>query len=152
MAQRTDQRRPKHVYLDAYDKALSLSGYILSVCKPKDKNANNKHIPKHNSGLGRLMMDAAVELGADILEANEIYVGSNLDPERKYQNYQDRIELQEHAKRMTYRIEHIFRILHFDKPFAESTSHHMMDLICDTRTTLTDWKESDAKAAKNIKK
>lgn len=97
-------------------------------------------------------MEDAVELGADILEANEIYVGTNLDPEQRLQNYKDRIELQDHAKRLTYRIEHIFRILHFDRPFAESTSSYMMDLLCESRKLIIAWRESDMRAAKQLMK
>lgn len=150
--QRTDQRSPTRVELDCYNKVLKLSDHIMSVSKPKDKNVNTKHIPKRNLGLGRQLMEDAVELGADILEANEIYVGTNLDPEQRLQNYKDRIELQDHAKRLTYRIEHIFRILHFDRPFAESTSSYMMDLLCESRKLIIAWRESDMRAAKQLMK
>lgn len=150
MAQRVDQRDPTRTELEAYNKALKLSDHVMSVCKPKDKNPNACHIPKRNVGIGRILMEAAVELGADILEANELYVGANIGIEQRKKNYADRIALQEHAKRLTFRMEHIFRILYFDKPFAESTTKYMMDLICETRALLTAWKESDSKALKSI--
>ena len=150
--QRTDQRSPTRVELECYNKVLKLSDHIMSVSKPKDKNVNTKHIPKRNLGLGRQLMDTAVELGADILEANEIYVGLNLDPGQRLANYRERIKLQDHAKRLTYRIEHIFRILHLDRPFAESTSSYMMDLLCESRNQIIAWRESDYKAAKQLMK
>ena len=152
MSQRVDERKPTKLNLDAYNKFLKLSDHVLSVCKPKDKNVNDKHIPKRNASIGKMMMDAVVEIGCDILEANEIYVGGNLDIESRIENYKERIKLQEHAKRMTYRVENIFRILHFDKPFAESTSKYMMDLICETRQLLTNWRESEIKDSKSLQK
>ena len=152
MAQRVDERDPTRVELDAYNKVLKLNDFILSVCKPKDKNVNNHHIPKRNVGLGRQLMDAVVECGADILEANEIYVGKNLSPEQRLKNYEDRIELEEHARRLTYRMEHILRVLHFDKPFAESTIKMSMDLLCETRAIIIKWKESDVKMSNQLRK
>lgn len=152
MSLRVDERKPKQIYLEAYDKALKLTDHVMSVCKPKDKNINTKHIPKRNAGLGRQLMEAAIELGADILEANNIYVGSNQDTEVRIRNYEDRIRLEENAKRLTYRMEHIFRVLHFDRPFAESTSHYMMDLLCETRDLLIGWKESEIRAVKALRK
>lgn len=139
------------VELNCYDKALKLSDHILSVCKPKEKNVNNKHIPKRHIGLGRMMTEIAVEIGAYILEANEIYVGSNLDVDMRKANYKERIKLQQEAKRKTYRIEHIFRTLHFDHPFAESTAHYMMNLIMELRELLTGWREADIKELKKLK-
>lgn len=150
--QRTDQRSPTRVELDVYNKVLKLSDHVLSVSKPKDKNVNTKHIPKRNAGLGRQLMEACVELGADILEANEIYVGGNLNIEQRIENYKERIKLQDHAKRLTYRLEHIFMILHTDRPFAESTSGYMMNLICETRALIIAWRESDTKAVKQLTK
>lgn len=152
MAQRTDQRKQTRPELEVYTKALKLSDHILSVCKPKEKNVNTKHIPKRNIGIARLMMEAAIELGADILEANEIYVSSQQDKENRIENYEERIQLQNHAKRLTYRIEHIYRILNADRPFADSTNSYMMDLICETRNLLIGWKESDVRALKKILK
>ena len=150
MAQRTDERDPTRVELDCYNKVLKLCDHCMSVCKPKDNNPNNKHIPKKNVSLARQLMDAVVEMGADILEANEIYVGKNLGKEHQLQNYSERIVLQEHARRLTYRVEHIFRILYFDRPFAESTTKYMMDLLCEARQMIVNWKESDIKASKQL--
>ena len=150
MAQRADQRDPTRVDLDCYNKALKLSGHVMSVCKPKDKNVNTHHIPKKNLGLGRQLMDTVVELGADILEANEIYVGANLGKEEQLEARKERVRLQEHAKRLTYRAEHIFRILHFDRPFADSTSGYMMDLLMETRSMITRWRESELKEVKKL--
>ena len=152
MAQRVDERDPTRVELDAYNKLLKLNDHILSVCKPKEKNVNNHHIPKRNVGLGRMLMEAVVDCGSDILEANMIYVGSNLDEKNRLENYDNRIRIQEHAIRLTYRMEHILRVLHFDKPFAESTIKTAMDLLCETRSLLEGWKESDVKMSKKLRK
>ena len=122
----------------------------MSVCKPKEKNVNTHHIPKRNAGIGRMMMETVVEIGADVLEANLIYVGKNLPVEKRRENYERRNALQEHAKSLTFRLEHIFRILHFDREFAESTTHYMMDLINETRALLTAWRDSDLKASKQL--
>ena len=121
MSQRTDEREKTEVSLDCYNKFLKLSEHTLSVCKPKDKNVNTKHIAKRQVTLGHKLEDLVVDIGADILEANEIYVNANLNAEQRKKNYADRIVLQEHAKRLTYRMENIIRILHFDRPFADST-------------------------------
>ena len=152
MAQRVDQRDPTRVELDAYNKVLKLSDHVLSVCKPRETKPNNHHIPKRNLVLGRTMMEIVVEMGADILDANLIYVGGNLPKDDRLRNYRERIRLQDHAKRLTYRAEHIFRILHFNTPFAESTVKYMMDLICETRDLITAWRESDLRASKQLRK
>lgn len=122
----------------------------MSVCKPKDKNVNNHHIPKRNVGIGKMLMEAAIELGADILDADTIPVGANMPDESKIKNYKERIKLQGHARRLTFRIEHIFRILYEDKPFAESTTKYMMDLICETRKLIVAWRNSDIKELKRL--
>lgn len=152
MSQRTDQRNPTRTELKCYDVALKLSAHIMSVCKPKDQNVNNKHIPKRNIGLGRALMECAVEMGADILEANMIYVGKNLSQETRLENYKARIRLQDHAKRQTFRAEHIFRVLYFDRNFADSTTKYMLDLISEVRYLITAWKESDIKEANTLSK
>lgn len=152
MAQRVDERTPTRTELEAYNKALKLNDHVLSVCKPKEKNVNNHHIPKRNLGIARQLMESCVELGADILEANEIYVGPNLNTEQRLENYAERIRTQDHARRLTYRMEHIFRVLYFDKPFAESTTKMMMDLLCETRALLIKWKESDVRDSRKLKK
>lgn len=150
MAQRVDQRVPTSVNLDCYNKALKLSDHVMSVCKPKDKNVNTHHIPKKNLGLGRQLMDVVVEMGADILEANEIYVGANIGKEAQLEARKERLKLQDHAKRLTYRAEHIFRILHFDRSFADSTSGYMMDLLMETRAMITKWRESELREMKKL--
>lgn len=150
MSQRVDERDPTRVDLDCYNKILELTDHVMSVCKQKDKNVNNKHIPKKNASLGKILMDAAVEIGADILEANEIYVGGNLPPELLQKHYAQRRDLQEHAIRMSYRVEHVFRVLHFDTPFAPSTNRHMMKLLTEVRKVLIAWRDSDINKAKQL--
>lgn len=149
---RVDQRDPTLIELDAYNKLLKLSDHILSVCKPKDKNANAHHIPKRHAGIGRMMVEEVVAIGADILEANEIYVGNNLDADSHISHLRKRIELQDDAIWRTYRIEHIFRVLHFDYGFAESTAKYMMDMLCETRGLLVKWKDSTSKMSKQLQK
>ena len=150
MSQRVDERDPTLTELDCYNKILKLTDHVMHVCKPKDKNVNDKHIPKKNVGLGRILMDETITIGADIIEANMINVRRNLQWEVLIQNYAERRKLQEHAIRLTYRVEHIFRVLHFDKPFAESTNRYMMELLTETRNLLMAWRESDIKQAKRL--
>lgn len=153
MAQRVDERDPTRVELDCYNKILKLNDHVMSVCKPKEKNVNNHHIPKRNAGIGKQLMEACVECGADILEANEnFYVGKNFDIESRLENYEERIKLQKHAIRLTYRMEHIVRVLHFNKPFAESTIKYLMDLLCEARTMLVAWRDSEIKMTKQLTK
>lgn len=152
MAQRVDQRDPTRAELDAYNKCLKLSSHVMSVCKPRENKPNNHHIPKRNLILGRLLMEAVVDLGADILDANMVYVGGNLAKEDRLRNYRTRIGLQDHAKRLTFRMEHIIRILNEDHPFAESTLKYMVDLLCETRNLISAWRESDIKASKQLRK
>lgn len=152
MAQRTDERDPTAENLEVYTKTLKLSDHILSVCKPRDNKPNTHHIPKRNIWLGRMMIDDVTEIGADILEANNIYVGANLPVEKRLENYEQRIALEEHAKRLTFRLEHVFRTLHFDRPFAESTSKYMMDLLTEDRELLTKWHDSEVKTANALRK
>lgn len=153
MAQRVDERDPTKVELDCYNKILKLNDHVMSVCKPKDKNVNNHHIPKKNIGIGKMLMEACVECGADILEANEnFYVGKNLDKKSRLDNYEERIKLQKHAIRLTYRMEHIIRVLHFNQPFAESTIKYLMDLLCEARVLLINWRDSDIKTSKQLVK
>lgn len=153
MSQRVDQRDPTRIELDCYNKILKLNDHVMSVCKPKDKNVNNHHIPKKNISIGKILMDSCVECGADILEANEgYYVGKNLEPITRLKNYQERISLQKHAIRLTYRMEHIIRVLHFDKPFAESTIKYMMDLLCELRAGLVSWRDSETDVSKQLAK
>lgn len=79
MALRVDQRTPTACSLDAYNKLLLLSNHVMSVAKPKEPKPNNKHVPKRLVNIANKMVDCIIDMGADILEANEIYVGTNLD-------------------------------------------------------------------------
>lgn len=150
MALRIDQRTPTACSLDAYNKLLLLSDHVMSVAKPKEPKPNNKHIPKRFVNIANKMVDCIIDMGADILEANEIYVGANLDKETLKNRYADRIELEETAKRKSFRLEHIFRMLHFDVEFADSTATYMMQLITEERSLLVKWIESEKRAMKEI--
>ena len=150
MALRIDQRTPTACCLDAYNKLLLLSDHVMSVAKPKEPKPNNKHIPKRFVNIANKMVDCIIDMGADILEANEIYVGANLDKETLKNRYADRIELEETAKRKSFRLEHIFRMLHFDVEFADSTATYMMQLITEERSLLVKWIESEKRAMKEI--
>ena len=141
MALRIDQRTPTACSLDAYNKLLLLSDHVMSVAKPKEPKPNNKHIPKRFVNIANKMVDCIIDMGADILEANEIYVGANLEKETLKNRYADRIELEETAKRKSFRLEHIFRMLHFDVEFADSTATYMMQLITEERSLLVKWIE-----------
>ena len=150
MALRIDQRTPTACSLDAYNKLLLLSDHVMSVAKPKEPKPNNKHIPERFVNIANKMVDCIIDMGADILEANEIYVGANLDKETLKNRYADRIELEETAKRKSFRLEHIFRMLHFDVEFADSTATYMMQLITEERSLLVKWIESEKRAMKEI--
>ena len=150
MALSIDQRTPTACSLDAYNKLLLLSDHVMSVAKPKEPKPNNKHIPKRFVNIANKMVDCIIDMGADILEANEIYVGANLDKETLKNRYADRIELEETAKRKSFRLEHIFRMLHFDVEFADSTATYMMQLITEERSLLVKWIESEKRAMKEI--
>lgn len=150
MSQRVDERNPTRVELEAYNKILKLSEHVLSVAKPKEPKPNNKHTPKRYVSVANLMMECVIDMGADILEANEIYVGSNLDVEDLKQNYIDRIKLEEHAKLLSYRLEHIFRMLHYVVEYAESTSSYMMELLIESRNVLTKWIASEKRKLKAL--
>ena len=49
-------------------------------------------------------------------------------------------------------MEHIIRVLHFDKPFAESTIKYMMDLLCELRAGLVAWRDSETNMSKQLAK
>lgn len=151
MSQRTDRRAQTKANLAVYTKATKLAEHIMSICKPKDKNVNNHHIPKKNVVIGKLLMEAAVELGADILEANDVYVGTNLEASARIDGYRERERLQKHGKRMLSRAEFILDVLHHDRPFAESTLSYAVDLLCETRELLNAWREADKKTARSLK-
>ena len=143
MSQRVDERNPTAINLDVFNKALKLSAFTFSVCKPKDKNVNNKHIPKRHIAVANELKNLVISIGADILEANEIYVGDNISKEERAENYKRRIELEEHAKSCTYRMEHIIRVLNEDFTFADSTLTYWTALLCETRALLIKWKDKE---------
>ena len=152
MSQRVDQRAETKIELLCYDKALKLSDFTLSVCKPKDKNVNTKHIAKRQKVIGDLLIQSVVELGADILEANQVYVGDNLPAEDLLRHLEQRIALQENAKRQTFRMEHMMRTLHFDRPFADSTITYWTELLVETRDSISKWRASDVRRRTGIVK
>ena len=143
MAQRLDEREPTLTDLDVYNKLLKLSDHTISVCKPKDKNVNNKHIPKRFTNIGNMLIEYVVTIGADIIEANELFVGENLNREARIANYRRRVWLQEDAKSLTFRMEHLIRTLHTHSPFADSTITYWMALLTETRSLLTKWRDRD---------
>lgn len=152
MSVRTDQRRDTRPELDAYNKAIKLTSHVMSVAKPKETNPNNKHIPKRFANVGKTLVDIAIEIGADILEANKgYYVGNNLADEVLLEHYEKRIELEERALKLTFRLEHVFRVLNDNCHFAESTNKYMMDLIDEQRAVLTKWIRSEKTKAKSLK-
>lgn len=151
MAVRLDQRKDTRPELDAYNKAIKLTSHVLSVAKPKETNPNNKHIPKRFVNVGKTLTDIAIEIGSDILEANKgYYVGTNLDSQTLHEHYLRRIELEEHALKLTFRLEHIYCVLNDNCNFAESTNKYMMDLIDDERAVLTKWIRSEKTKAKSL--
>lgn len=143
MSLRVDQRKPTLVELDVYQKCLKLTDHTLSVCKVKESKTNNHHILKRQLKLGYKLVDLVIEIGANILEANNIYVGNNLNINDRIANYQKRIELQNNSKLLTYRMEHIIRVMHFNRPFADSTLTYWISLLIETRNLLIKWKEKD---------
>ena len=150
MSMRVDERTPTLVELDVYSKCLKLTDHTLSVCKVKESKANNKHLIKRQMKIGHKLIDLVIEMGADILEANNIYVGNNLNLEERKKHYEERLLLQEHAKRITYRMEHMIRVLHFNRPFANSTITYWVKLLIETRTLLIKWREKDLSMFKGI--
>lgn len=152
MSMRVDQRSPTLVELEVYNKCLKLTDHTLSVCKVKENKTNNKHIVKRQLRMGQMLVELVVQIGADIIEANNKYVGGNLNNEDRQRHYKERLLLQEHAKSLTYRMEHIIRVLHFNRPFADSTITYWITLLVDTRNLLIKWKEKDYNLLKGIKK
>ena len=157
MSQRTDERVQTKEELDVYTKCLKLTSYTMERCKPqnkKDKNGNiveNRHnIPARYSKVGERMQDIVFEMGADILEANEIYVNANLNREDRLENYKSRIKLQNHAIRLTFRLEHMIRTLNDHRPFAGNTLDYWTGLLVGVRTLLIAWKDKDVRCAKGI--
>ena len=152
MSLRQDQRVKKMAELKAYDTVLDLSTYTIQVCKPKDKKPNGHHIVKRYIHLGKEIETAVIEIGANVLEANQIYVGANLNTDGRIQNYIRRIALEEKAKSLTFRVEHIIRILHSEQPFSENTLVYWIALLCEAREALSEWIESERKRLSALKK
>ena len=145
MSKRVDEREPTRVNLECYNKLLKLSSHTLSVCKPKEKNTNNKHIPKRLVSVGHMLIDLVIDIGADIMEANDIFVGNNVDENVRNKNLRRRIELQEKAISKTYRMEHIINMLEYEFEFADSTLTYWVELLLETRNLTIKWKDSDRK-------
>lgn len=143
MAQRTDQRKPTRIDLECYQKCIKLTNHTLSVCKVKEKQTNNKHIVKRQLKLGQMLIDSVVEMGANIIQANEMFVGANLNINERIVNFQTRLRLQHEAISLSYRMEHIIRVLNDDRPFADSTLTYWVMLLVETRNLLVEWKDSD---------
>lgn len=143
MSKRVDEREQTLVCFDVYQKLLNLSDFTFSVCKPKEKNVNNKHIPKRLISVGNMAIETVTEIGALILEANDKYVGKNIDIETRIVRYQRRIETEELTKSLTYRLEHIIRTLHKQCEFADSTITYWIGLLVDTRRLIVAWRDSD---------
>ena len=95
-------------------------------------------------------MSLCVDIGADIIEANEVYVGGNIPEDELIENYKDRLKLQYKAKRKTYRIEHISRVLHYQVEFADSTITYLIQLIYEQRQLLIAWYEADKARYRSI--
>lgn len=148
--QRADERAPSLANLEVYQKNLQLCEHACSVCKPRDKKPNNHHIPKRFVRLGDELMSLCVDIGADIIEANEVYVGRNIPEDELIENYKDRLKLQYKAKRKTYRIEHISRVLHYQVEFADSTITYLIQLIYEQRQLLIAWYEADKARYRSI--
>jgi len=150
MSQRVDQRIPTDPDLNAYNQALYLTKVTMRVCKPKDKNVNNKHVAKRNVPIANIAINYAIEIGALILEANSKYVGPRANVETKIRNYNKRIELQDQAHGLTFRLEHIIRSLHEENPFANSTLTDWIGAVVRTRDSVKAWAVADNKELKHI--
>jgi hypothetical protein len=156
MAQRTDERTPTKDELKAYECALELAAFTWSASKPKrkrDKKGNehdsNKHVPMRYSELGKELVKLSTDIGALVLEANVgYYVGKNLNQTDRGKNYIKRIELEQDAYALTFRMEHIVRLLHERRPFADSTFTHWLVLICTVRGKIKAWRDSEKRELK----
>ena len=153
-----EKRTPTNVELDAYNKLLKLTDYSMSVCKPKQKrdekgilHDNNHHVPQRYNQIGEFIVKTLIGIGAIVLEANGYYVGNNLNREERMMNFNERIRLQRAAIAQTYRIEHCIRVLHFHKPFADSTISYWIYLLVETRKSLVSWKDATARKRAEIK-
>lgn len=150
LSQRVDQRQETLVSLATYQKLLKLSQHTYNVCKVKENKSNRKHIIKRQLKTGQQLIDIVNEIGAYILEANNIYVGSNLDKEYLAYNYKRRIKLEDNAKSLTFRMEHLIRVLNFNRPFADSTITYWVKLLVETRQLLSKWRDSEVKKLNEI--
>ena len=79
-------RTPTEIDLDAYNKILELSTYSMEVCKPKTKKnkdgttrSSNHHIQARFRKVGEDIEQNIFSIGAMTLEANELYIGKNLN-------------------------------------------------------------------------
>ena len=144
MSLRVDQRADTLPELEVYSKCIKLTSHTMSVCKIKENGStNNKHLVKRQIKVGEMLVNIVIQIGTNILEANNKYVKENLNLKDRLQNYEKRLELQEEAKSLTYKVEHIIRVLHFDRPFADSTLTYWMELLTETRNLLVKWKQND---------
>ena len=155
MSQRLDERVETKPNLDVYTKCLELTKYSMEVCKPKtkkDKNGkqreSNHHIPTRYTKIGEMIVGKLFDMGGIILEANERYVGSALNPADKCENLMFRIDLEDRAVSETYYIEHIVRTLNEHREFAESTFNYWIGQIVAVRKLLIAWRDSDKKSLK----
>ena len=85
----------------------------------------------------------ALKLYENIIQANEMFVGANLNINERIVNFQTRLRLQHEAISLSYRMEHIIRVLNDDRPFADSTLTYWVMLLVETRNLLVKWKDSD---------
>lgn len=144
MSQRVEQRTPTSAELDAYSLCLALTEFTFGVCKPRDKNGeNHKHIPKRFGSIARQIEYLVVQMGALILEANEIYVRDNLNKEDRIKHYKQRIDLQNKAVSISYQLEHYMQVMNRAIEFADSTISHWCESMWTTRRTLLAWKAKD---------
>lgn len=150
MSQRKDQRAPTSVDLEAYNQVLHLSEVTMRICKVKEKNCNNHHVAKRYVPIANLAMESTIQMGALILDANDLYVGSRADIDTRIRHYHKRIEMQEQALGLTYRLEHIIRILHDANNFANSTLTDWVSALVSTRDSIKAWSNSDNRELRKL--
>ena len=151
MSQRVDQRTPTSPELQTYSLCLELTEFTFSVCKARDKNGDNhKHIPKRFGSIARQIESLVVQMGALILEANEVYVRDNLNEEDRLKNYKKRIMLQDRAISLSYQLEHYMRVMHRTIEFADSTISHWCETMWTTRRTMVAWKNKDTAMLRDL--
>lgn len=150
MSQRLDERCPTSIDLDCYNKLLALSDHTFSVCKPKDKNMNNHHVPKRLINIANRLIDTVVDIGALLLQALATPIDNNIVIEQRIRNYQDRLNMQMNAYTMTFQFEHIIRMLNSENPFADSTFTHWLKLLVETRDSIEEWYKGDYRSFKKL--